>query len=99
MKHLPEERTRRLDKAIRLGYSYGLTYPFIDDPLDAKILSDREEKQYSDLIRTTLITGSVPQLGVWTGINVDLINIFIRNSAMPLSILRTISNERQEIIF
>ncbi|MEK4229731.1 polyprenyl synthetase family protein [Solibacillus sp. FSL H8-0538] len=69
----PEERTRRLDKAIRLGYSYGLTYPFIDDLLDAKILSDREEKQYTDLIRTTLITGSVPELGEWTGINVGLI--------------------------
>ncbi|MBO1515284.1 polyprenyl synthetase family protein [Metabacillus bambusae] len=68
-----EERTQRLDKAIRLGYSYGLTYPFIDDLLDAKVLSDKEEKQYSDLIRTTLITGSVPELGEWTGKNSDLI--------------------------
>ena len=32
----PEERSQRLDEAIRLGYSYGLTYPFIDDLLDAK---------------------------------------------------------------
>jgi geranylgeranyl pyrophosphate synthase len=68
-----EERTHRLDKAIRLGYSYGLTYPFIDDLLDAKVLSDKEEKQYSDLIRTTLITGAVPELGEWTGENMDLI--------------------------
>ncbi|WP_313892372.1 polyprenyl synthetase family protein [Psychrobacillus sp.] len=68
-----EERTMRLDKAIRLGYSYGLTYPFIDDLLDAKILSESEEKHYSDLIRTTLITGSVPELGVWPGDNEDLI--------------------------
>ncbi|SES42063.1 polyprenyl synthetase family protein [Psychrobacillus sp. OK032] len=68
-----EERTRRLDKAIRLGYSYGLTYPFIDDLLDAKILSDEEEKQYTDLIRTTLITGTVPELGDWNGNNVELI--------------------------
>ena len=69
----PEERTQKLDEAIRLGYSYGLTYPFIDDLLDAKILSDQEKKQYSDLIRTTLITGSVPELGEWTGKNTDLI--------------------------
>jgi geranylgeranyl pyrophosphate synthase len=69
-----EERTHRLDKAIRLGYSYGLTYPFIDDLLDAKVLSDKEENQYSDLIRTTLITGSVPELGEWTGKNMDLIS-------------------------
>jgi geranylgeranyl pyrophosphate synthase len=69
----PEERTQKLDKAIKLGYSYGLTYPFIDDLLDAKILSAKEEKQYSDLIRTTLITGSVPELDEWTGNNMDLI--------------------------
>ena len=69
----PEERTQKLDKAIRLGYSYGLTYPFIDDLLDANILSNKERKQYSDLIRTTLITGSVPELGEWTGENIDLI--------------------------
>jgi geranylgeranyl pyrophosphate synthase len=67
------ERILRLDKAIRLGYSYGLTYPFIDDLLDADLLSDVEKKQYSDLIRTTLITGSVPELGHWKGKNIELI--------------------------
>jgi geranylgeranyl pyrophosphate synthase len=69
----PEERMKKLDDAIRLGYSYGLTYPFIDDLLDANVLSANEEKQYSDLIRTTLITGTVPELGEWTGNNVNLI--------------------------
>jgi geranylgeranyl pyrophosphate synthase len=69
----PEERKHKLDAAIRLGYSYGLTYPFIDDLLDAKVLTSKEEKQYSDLIRTTLITGAVPELGEWTGNNVNLI--------------------------
>ncbi|MFJ5622876.1 polyprenyl synthetase family protein [Peribacillus loiseleuriae] len=69
----PEERTQKLDEAIRLGYFYGLTYPFIDDLLDANVLSQKEKRQYSDLIRITLITGSVPELGDWTGKNSDLI--------------------------
>ena len=69
----PKERTHKLDEAIRLGYSYGLTYPFIDDLLDANVLSTQEKKQYSDLIRTSLITGSVPKLDKWTGKNADLI--------------------------
>ncbi len=69
----PEERTKKLDEAIRLGYYYGLTYPFIDDLLDSNILSTKEKKQYSDLIRTTLITGSVPELGEWIGNNKELI--------------------------
>ena len=67
-----EERSQRLDRAIRLGYSYGLAYPFIDDMLDAKVLSHEEKTRYSDLIHTTLITGSVPELGEWTGENADL---------------------------
>jgi geranylgeranyl pyrophosphate synthase len=69
----PEERIQKLNEAIRLGYSYGLTYPFIDDLLDADVLSPKEKKQYSDLIRTTLITKSVPELAGWTGNNKDLI--------------------------
>jgi geranylgeranyl pyrophosphate synthase len=69
----PEERIQKLDEAIRLGYSYGLTYPFIDDLLDANVLSIQEKKQYSNLIRNTLITGAVPELGEWTGNNINLI--------------------------
>lgn len=69
----PRQRMQKLDEAIRLGYAYGLTYPFIDDLLDAKVLSLAEEKQYSELIRTTLITGTVPELEDWDGENETLI--------------------------
>lgn len=73
-KTAPEERTQRLDRAIRLGYAYGLTYPFIDDLLDSKVLSDKEKKQYSNLIRATLTTGVVPKLsGGWDEKNEALI--------------------------
>ncbi len=68
-----EERTRKLDEAIRLGYAYGLTYPFIDDILDSKVLCAKEKEQYSDLIRTALTSGIVPELGEWVGANADLI--------------------------
>lgn len=69
----PEERIQKLDQAIRIGYSYGLTYPFIDDLLDAQVLSEEEKKRYSDLIRATLTTGTVPELGKWPGNNMNLI--------------------------
>lgn len=90
----PAERTQRLDKAIRLGYCYGLTYPFIDDLLDARILSAEEEKKYSDLIRSTLITGTVPELGAWTGKNKELI-IFI-HSELRDAFLYIKSHQRAE---
>ncbi|MCM3388565.1 polyprenyl synthetase family protein [Ureibacillus chungkukjangi] len=59
----PSERREKLDKAIRLGYCYGLTYPFIDDLLDSDLLSKIEKEQFSQLIRTSLLTGKVPPLG------------------------------------
>ncbi|MFC4022250.1 polyprenyl synthetase family protein [Oceanobacillus longus] len=71
---LPEDRSEKLDVAIRLGYSYGLTYPLIDDLLDSNVLSDEEKASYSDLIRTALVTGNVPELVVWTGKNGELIH-------------------------
>lgn len=70
---LPVERARRLDEAIRLGYSYGLTYPFIDDLLDSQVLTVEEKEQYSRMIRAALLSGSVPELGDWTGNHMELI--------------------------
>ncbi|WP_311079193.1 polyprenyl synthetase family protein [Paenibacillus polymyxa] len=69
----PGERSRRLDEAIRLGYSYGLTYPFIDDLLDSQLLTVQEKEQYSNMIRTALLTGSVPELGDWSGDHINFI--------------------------
>ncbi|WP_271754337.1 polyprenyl synthetase family protein [Cohnella sp. JJ-181] len=70
----PEERARRLDAAIRLGYAYGLTYPFIDDLLDAQVLDDREKEEYSSLIRSALVTGEVPEKVEWNGANAAFIH-------------------------
>lgn len=69
---LPAVRTQKIEEAIRLGYCYGLTYPFIDDLLDSKVLSSDEKKQYSKLISTALTTGTVPELGDWTEKNKKL---------------------------
>lgn len=68
-----DERAKRFDAAIRLGYSYGLTYPFIDDLLDSQALNAQEKRQYSELIREALLTGQVPEIGQWKGTNVSMI--------------------------
>lgn len=62
-----DERAQRLDAAIRLGYSYGLTYPFIDDLLDSQALTVEEKEQYSLMIREALLTGVVPDIEEWKG--------------------------------
>ncbi len=96
---LPEERTRKLDEAIRLGYAYGLTYPFIDDLLDANVLSKQEKKRYSELIRSTLITGSVPELGEWTGKNAEFIRFAHAELRDAFEYIKGQQRQRQEKVF
>ncbi len=49
-----------LDRSIRLGYCYGLTYPFIDDIQDsATLLSPKEKETFNLAIRQSLLTGNV----------------------------------------
>ncbi|WP_058306131.1 polyprenyl synthetase family protein [Gracilibacillus massiliensis] len=62
-----QERSRRLDKAVRIGYCYGLTYPFIDDLLDANFLTAYEKEQFSNLIEATLKKGEIVSLNDWHG--------------------------------
>lgn len=69
----PSVRSDRLDAAIRLGYSYGLTYPFIDDLLDSQVLTAIEKEQYTRFIRTAILSGSVPELTDWCGDHKELI--------------------------
>ena len=92
----PEERAKRLDEAIRLGYSYGLTYPFIDDLLDAKILSQKEQTQYTDLIRIALTTGVVPELKDWHGKNKDFITFVHRELREAFEYIK--SHQEQSMI-
>ncbi|MBD2868210.1 polyprenyl synthetase family protein [Paenibacillus arenilitoris] len=70
----PAIRAGRLDEAIRLGYAYGLTYPFIDDLLDSQVLTAEEKAQYSNVIRSALVTGFVPEAAEWPGANGTLMS-------------------------
>ncbi|MBG9733478.1 polyprenyl synthetase family protein [Paenibacillus alvei] len=67
------ERSKQLGEAIRLGYSYGLTYPYIDDLLDSGALTTEEQEQYSNMIREALLTGVVPDIGEWQGKHNEII--------------------------
>lgn len=92
----PDNRRKNLAKAMKLGFYYGLTYPFIDDLLDARVLSDQEEKQYADLIRTTLVTGKVPDLGEWRGNNGELIRFI--HSELREAFIYIVANQKQQAL-
>ena len=55
-----EDKRHQLDRAIRLGYSYGLTYPFVDDLQDSASALDAQEKEvFNQAIRESLLKGKV----------------------------------------
>ncbi|MGL5415607.1 MAG: polyprenyl synthetase family protein [Clostridium sp.] len=68
-----DDNEKELSKSVKIGYSYGITYPYIDDLLDSKILNEREEWEYSNIIRETLITGIVPKKE-WSSENKEILN-------------------------
>ncbi|MFC4401589.1 polyprenyl synthetase family protein [Gracilibacillus xinjiangensis] len=94
------ERAKRLDEAIRLGYCYGLTYPFIDDLLDADVLTDHEKKQYSQLLRTTFTQREVAEWEEWAGENEELIRFVHQELGEAFSFINErISKEVKEKFF
>ena len=58
---LSKTEQQRITHAIKIGYYYGLTYPFVDDFLDADSVLTASEKTYvTEMIRFTLENHQVP---------------------------------------
>ena len=59
---LSSQQRQQISHAIKMGYYYGLTYPFVDDFLDAdSVLNEQEQAYVSDMIRSTLENNHVPK--------------------------------------
>lgn len=55
-----KEKSQKVERAIQLGYCYGLTYPFIDDLQDSAVtLSTNEQTLFNNAIRESLLSGTV----------------------------------------
>ncbi|WP_025708309.1 polyprenyl synthetase family protein [Paenibacillus graminis] len=93
------ERAHRLDEAIRIGYSYGLTYPFIDDLLDSQVLTAPEKEQYSAMIRTALLTGNVPELSEWPGVHLEIIQYVHTELKAAFEYIKSLQKPETEATF
>ena len=59
-KQAKQESPEDIMTIVQLGYAYGLTYPFVDDLLDAdSFLSDADKTVFTECLRQTLSTGKV----------------------------------------
>ncbi|MGL5647695.1 MAG: polyprenyl synthetase family protein [Clostridium sp.] len=91
-----EENREELEKCIRLGYAYGITYPFIDDLFDAKILEKEEEEKYSNLIKNALIQGDVEENIEWTGKNKEFITFVTKELIESFNYIRDNIDEKRK---
>jgi len=56
----PTEKSDKLSHAIKLGFSYGITYPLIDDLQDsATALDEIDKHKFNQAIRQSLLNGKV----------------------------------------
>ncbi|MFI2855876.1 polyprenyl synthetase family protein [Paenibacillus sp. JSM ZJ436] len=94
-----EERSRRLGEAIKLGYSYGLTYPFIDDLLDSDVLSPEDNLQYAQMIRQALVTGIVPEPGDWARQHEQLAAFIYRELKSAFEYIQSIQRDETRSAF
>lgn len=93
------ERSRRLGEAIKLGYYYGLTYPYIDDLLDSGALNAEEQEQYTRMIRLTIRTGIVPELGEWTGRHQEMVRFIHAELREAYEFIRNYQNQDTQDVF
>lgn len=95
-----EIKASKLGHSLRLGYYYGLTYPFIDDLLDAKILNEAEKERYARFINHALTTGNVPELGAWSRRNSNLFDYIQSELSEGLEFIKSQqSSDRQKVFF
>ncbi|MGL5414407.1 MAG: polyprenyl synthetase family protein [Clostridium sp.] len=91
-----EKSREELERCIRLGYAYGITYPFIDDLFDAKILEKEEDEKYSDLIKNSLIKGEVEENIEWNGKNKEFIVFVIKELTESFNYIRDNIDEKRK---
>lgn len=66
-----------LSNTLKLGYAYGLTYPFVDDLLDSNdYLSEADKHVFNHLLRESLISGKVPDYPEFESTEPTLILIY-----------------------
>lgn len=95
------ERQRVIDRAIRLGYAYGITYPLIDDLLDADVLTDTEKQQFSKMIEVTIVTRTVPtsQEKQWSTENYRLMKVVYQELAKAFELILSYQNQSMQAGF
>lgn len=90
-----QEKADKLSTALRMGYYYGFTYPFVDDLLDADgLLSETEKQSFSTLMRSTLETGQVPPKPVFSPANQPLMDFVYRELKEGFAYIQQVNDIR-----
>ncbi len=95
-----EEKTKALDQAIRLGYSYGLTYPFIDDLQDScSALEPSEKELFNQAIRQSLLSGEVVECPTFSQKNQQQMSFIYAELQLAFNTIKSFRSESECLRF
>jgi geranylgeranyl pyrophosphate synthase len=96
----PRERGYMLEAALRLGYAYGLTYPLIDDVLDAEPgLTPEDKEAFNTTIRQSLILGEVQSCPEFTGPYRDAMWFIYEEMKGAFNAIRSLKTQKEARMF
>lgn len=88
------EKKEKLDVAIRLGYYYGLTYPFVDDLQDsATTLNHQEKILFNQAIRESLLKGKVVNCPAFSAKNQTSMQFVYKELAEAFEYIKSAQSE------
>ncbi|WP_185964517.1 polyprenyl synthetase family protein [Aliikangiella marina] len=86
----PKRRKRLIEKAIKLGYYYGLTYPLVDDLQDsASALNCQEKDSFNQAIRNSLVSGKVVEFPEFSAKNQSRMRFIYRELGESFEYIRS----------
>jgi len=95
-----EQQVEHLDRAITLGYCYGITYPFIDDVQDSTDLSSKEHQLFKDCIVASLTDKQSSKLPVFSEKNrVFMHHVYVKLDEALTLIKKLLKNNEQDNFF
>ncbi|MCW8879873.1 MAG: polyprenyl synthetase family protein [Kangiellaceae bacterium] len=90
-----KERAEKVENAIRLGYSYGLTYPFVDDLQDsATALSAADKDLFNQAIRKSLIAGEVIECPTFSPQNQNKMSFIYQELSEAFNNIKLLQSEK-----
>ena len=91
-----KEKSDKLSNAIKLGFSYGITYPLVDDLQDSSAaLNGSDKEKFNQAIRQSLLNGQVVDCPAFSKSNQSKMEAIYRELREAFKLIRSLQSTTQ----